>query len=316
MSQTPAIEVEHLAHSYGGRLALDDVCFTVAAGEIFGLLGPNGGGKTTLFRVLTTLLFPTAGRARIFGEDTVRNPLAVRHQIGVVFQSPSLDGKLSVEENLRHQGHLYGLRGTRLRGRIEKMLAQVGLSERASERVEKLSGGLRRRLEVAKGLLHQPKLLLLDEPTTGLDAGARRDLRHYLRRLRDESGVTVCLTTHFMDEADTCDRLGILDQGRLVALDSPDSLKKKIGGDVIVLETASPERLRDQIQQRFGGHPSVFDAVVRLEREQGHKFITDLVESFPGLIDSVSLAKPTLEDVFIRVTGHQFWEWDQRFMRD
>ncbi|HKZ52539.1 MAG TPA: ABC transporter ATP-binding protein [Candidatus Acidoferrales bacterium] len=311
MNQPFAIEVESLTHAYGSRRALDDVSFAVAPSEIFGLLGPNGGGKTTLFRVLATLLSPTAGRARIFGEDTTRNPLAVRRQIGVVFQSPSLDGKLTVAENLRHQGHLYGLRGEALGQRMNEMLRRMNLTDRTADRVETLSGGLRRRVEIAKGLLHGPKLLLLDEPSSGLDAGARRDLRLYLRQLRDDSGVTVCLTTHFMGEADSCDRLGILDRGRLVALDSPDSLKKKIGGDVIVLETAAPERLREQIQQRFGGEASVLDGMVRLERQQGHRFITDLVESFPGQIDGVSLAKPTLEDVFIHETGHRFWEENQ-----
>jgi ABC-2 type transport system ATP-binding protein len=311
MNQLPAVEVESLTHNYGSRRALDNVNFTVAPGEIFGLLGPNGGGKTTLFRVLATLLLPTAGRARIFGEDTARNPLAVRRQIGVVFQSPSLDGKLTVAENLRHQGHLYGLYGDSLRQRIKELLRRMNLSDRTRDRVETLSGGLRRRVEIAKGLLHRPRLLLLDEPSSGLDAGARRDLRLYLRQLRDDSGVTICLTTHFLDEADSGDRLGILDRGRLVALDSPDSLKKKIGGDVIVLETAAPERLREQIQQRFGGEATVLDGMVRLERQQGHRFITDLVESFPGQIDGVSLAKPTLEDVFIHETGHRFWEENQ-----
>jgi len=311
MNQPPALEVAHLTHAYGARVALDDVSFAVAPGELFGLLGPNGGGKTTLFRVLATLLSPTAGQARIFGEYTSRNPRAVRRQIGVVFQSPSLDSKLTVAENLRHQGHLYGLRGNDLRRRMEEMLSRVSLTDRSGDRVEKLSGGLRRRVEIAKGLLHRPKLLLLDEPSSGLDAGARRDLRLYLRQLREESGVTVCLTTHFMDEADSCDRLGILDRGRLVALGSPESLKKKIGGDVIVLETHAPEELREQIQQRFGGEASVLDGMVRLERPQGHRFITDLVESFPGQIDGVSLAKPTLEDVFIHETGHRFWEENQ-----
>lgn len=312
MNQIPAIEVEHLTHRYGTRTALENVSFVVAPREMFGLLGPNGGGKTTLFRVLATLLTPTVGRAAIFGVDVSRAPLAVRRRIGVVFQSPSLDAKLSVQENLRHQGHLYGLRGKRLSQRIEEMLDCIGLADRRHERVERLSGGLRRRAEIAKGLLHQPSLLLLDEPSSGLDAGARRDLRLYLRQLRDSSDVSVCLTTHLMDEADTCDRLGILDQGRLVALGSPESLKKRIGGDVIVLEALAPDRLCDQIQQRFGGQPSVLDGMVRLERQQGHKFITDLVESFPGQIDGVTVAKPTLEDVFIHETGHHFWEDDRQ----
>lgn len=308
MTANPAIEIEGLTHRYGTRTALEAVSFSVGSGEIFGLLGPNGGGKSTLFRILSTLLTPTGGAARIFGEDVVRAPLAVRRQIGVVFQSPSLDGMLSVEENLRHQGRLYGLRGAMLRARIAELLERLGLSDRKNERVATLSGGLRRRVEIAKGLLHQPPLLLLDEPATGLDTGARRDLRLYLQQLRSESGVTIWLTTHLMDEADGCDRLGILDRGRLVALGSPQDLKQKIGGDVIVLETPEPEQLRDQIRQRFGGDASVLAGRVRLERPQGHKFITDLVESFPGQIEGVTFSRPTLEDVFIHETGHRFWE--------
>ena len=311
MNPPAAIEITSLSHSYDSRPALRDVSFSVAPGEIFGLLGPNGGGKTTLFRILTTLLEPTAGRARVFGCDVVEEPLAVRRRIGVVFQAPGLDRKLTVAENLRHQGHLYGLRGQELQQRAEAMLARLGLAERSGDRVEALSGGLRRRVELAKGLLHRPELLLLDEPSTGLDTGARRDLRLYLRQLRDTDGVTVFLTTHLLDEAEACDRLAILDQGRLVALGSPDALKKKIGGDVLILDAPEPEKLRDAIQARFGGAPAVVGGRVRLERPAAHKFVTDLVEAFPGQIEAVTVAKPTLEDVFIRETGHRFWEDDR-----
>jgi len=306
MSSSPAIIVQGLRHTYGARAALDQVSFEVAAGEMFGLLGPNGGGKTTLFRVLATSLVPTGGEARIFGLDVVERPLAVRRQIGVVFQSPSLDLKLTVTENLRHQGHLYGLRGKGLAKRIGDLLERLGLHDRSSERVEKLSGGLRRRVELAKGLLHRPRLLLLDEPSTGLDAGARRDLRAYLRQLCQQDGVTVFLTTHLMDEAESCDRLGILDRGRLVALDTPDALKQKIGGDVLVLESAAPEQLREQIMARFGGPISVLDTSVRLERPQGHRLLAEIMEAFPGQIRAVTLAQPTLEDVFVHETGHKF----------
>ena len=311
MNPPAAIEITGLSHSYDSRPALRDVSFSVAPGEIFGLLGPNGGGKTTLFRILTTLLEPTAGQARVFGRDVVREPLAVRQRIGVVFQAPSLDRKLTVAENLRHQGHIYGLRGHGLQKRTADMLARLGLEERSAERVEALSGGLRRRVELAKGLLHRPELLLLDEPSTGLDAGARRDLRLYLRHLRDTDGVTVFLTTHLLDEAEACDRLAILDRGRLVALGSPEALKKKIGGDVLLLEAREPEELCRAIQARFGGAPVVLGGRVRLERPAAHKFVTELVEAFPGQIEAVTVAKPTLEDVFIRETGHRFWEDDR-----
>jgi ABC-2 type transport system ATP-binding protein len=308
MSSSPAILLQALRHNYGARAALDNVSFEVSAGEMFGLLGPNGSGKTTLFRVLATLLVPSGGQARIFGLDVVENPLQVRREIGVVFQSTSLDLKLTVAENLWHQGHLYGLRGNDLAQRIDAWLERLGLRDRRHERVESLSGGLRRRVELAKGLLHRPRLLLLDEPSAGLDAGTRRDLRTHLHQLCEKDGVTVFLTTHLMDEAESCDRLGILDRGRLVALGTPGALKSKIGGDVLVLEAEAPEQLRTQIEARFGGPVSVVDDSLRLERPQGHRLLAELMEAFPGQIRGVSLSQPTLEDVFVHETGHRFWD--------
>ena len=304
----PAIEVEGLGFRYGDRPALDGVTFTVPPGGIFGLLGPNGGGKTTLFRVLATLLVPAAGTARVFGLDVVREPHEVRRAIGIVFQASSLDKKLTAAENLWHQGHFYGLRGAPLRERMAQALARVGLSDRAGDRVETLSGGQQRRLELAKGMLHRPALLLLDEPSTGLDPGGRIDLWQHLLHLRDSEAVTILLTTHLLEEAERCDRLGILDQGKLVAEGAPEELKSKIGGDVIVLGTRDPADLARQVTSRFSLEASVVDGTVRIERERGHEFIAQLVEAFPGQIDSVAVSKPTLEDVFIRQTGHRFWE--------
>jgi ABC-2 type transport system ATP-binding protein len=308
----PAVEVDHLSFCYRTaavreRIALDRVTFSIQAGEIFGLLGPNGGGKTTLFRILSTLLRPDSGAARIFGLNVAREPDAVRRSIGVVFQSPSLDRKLTAQENLLHQGRLYGLRGHDLRRRAAGALSRVGLPDRAGDRVETLSGGQQRRIELAKGLLHAPRLLLLDEPTTGLDPGGRRDLWQYLAHLRDASGVTVLVTTHLLEEAERCDRLAILDGGRLVAEGSPEALKKQIGGDVIVLGARDPETLSRQVRDRFAVEASAIDGTVRIERQRGHEFIAQLVEAFPGLIDSVTVHKPTLEDVFIHQTGHRFW---------
>jgi len=301
------ISVQDVVHRYGDRAALNGVSFDVRPAELFGLLGPNGSGKTTLFRILSTLMIPVAGRATIMGFDVARDPNNLRRQIGVVFQAQSIDIKLTAAENLWHQGHLYGLRGASLKSRITEMLGRVGLADRANEKAETFSGGMQRRLELAKGLLHHPSVLLLDEPTTGLDPGARRDLWQYLAILRDEERVTVIVTTHLMEEAERCDRLAILNEGKVVALGTPDDLKHEIGGDVILLDAKNPESLAERIRTRFHLDAQVLHEQVRIERENGHRFITDVVEAFPGEIEAISVSKPTLEDVFIHRTGHRFW---------
>ena len=301
------ISVRDLVHRYDGRAALNGISFEVQSAELFGLLGPNGSGKTTLFRILSTLMVPVGGRALILGHDAAKEPNQLRREIGVVFQAQSIDLKLTAAENLRHQGHLYGLRGAALRSRIQEMLARVGLADRAREKAETFSGGMQRRLELAKGLLHRPSVLLLDEPTTGLDPGARRDLWQYLQILRDQERVTVIVTTHLMEEAERCDRLAILNEGRLVALGTPAELKSEIGGDVILLDTQDADALTPRIRARFHLDAQVLEGKVRLERENGHRFITDVVEAFPGEIQAISVSKPTLEDVFIHRTGHRFW---------
>ena len=292
-----SVEIDGLTHRYGERLALDGVSFSVRKGEVFGLLGPNGGGKTTLFKILSTALRPTSGSARIEGVD-VRDD-AVRRRIGVVFQAPSLDQKLTVAENLLHQGHLYGLRGAALRLRIDEELGRFRLSDRARDRVEKLSGGLQRRVELAKSLLHRPEVLLLDEPSTGLDPGARRDLWDALRSLK---GVTVLLTTHLLEEAERCDRLAILHKGKLVALGAPLDLRGEIGGDVVTIRAKDAEALAAAIREKLGETATVVQGAVRLARERGHDLVGRLVETFPGLVESVTVAKPSLEDVFLTKT--------------
>jgi ABC-2 type transport system ATP-binding protein len=301
------IALRDLVHRYGDRTALNGVSFDVRPAELFGLLGPNGSGKTTMFRILSTLMVPAGGRATILGHDATKEASQLRREIGVVFQAQSIDLKLTAAENLRHQGHLYGLRSSALRTRIAELLQRVGLADRASEKAETFSGGMQRRLELAKGLLHGPRVLLLDEPTTGLDPGARRDLWQYLRTLRDEEHVTVLVTTHLMEEAERCDRLAILNEGKLVALGTPAELKREIGGDVIVLDAAQADALAQKIQARFNVEVRVVGNQVRIEKENGHRFVTDIVEAFPGEVDAVSIAKPSLEDVFIRRTGHRFW---------
>ncbi|MDQ1390228.1 MAG: type transport system ATP-binding protein [Acidobacteriaceae bacterium] len=308
----PVISVENLVHRYESRTALNGVSFDVRPAELFGLLGPNGSGKTTLFRILSTLMIPTAGRATIMGCDAAREPARLRRQIGVVFQAQSIDLKLTAYENLWHQGHLYGLRGTGLKNRIEEILARVGLADRAKELVETFSGGMQRRIELAKGLLHHPGVLLLDEPTTGLDPGARRDLWQYLQMLRDEEQVSVLVTTHLMEEAERCDRLAIMNEGNLVALGTPAELKAEIGGDVVLLDAAHDAGLlAERIRARFHVETTVLENQIRMEREGAHRFVTEVVEAFPGEIEALSVSKPALEDVFIRRTGHRFWSEDK-----
>jgi ABC-2 type transport system ATP-binding protein len=303
-----AVVVDKLCRVYGSRVALNNVTFHVSRGEMFALLGPNGGGKTTLFKILATLLTATSGEVQVFGQNLSQNPHAVRTRLGVVFQHPSLDRKLTVVENLQHHGHLYGLHGRVLHERIADVLDRLGLADRSRELVEILSGGLQRRVELAKGLLHKPELLLLDEPSTGLDPGARRDFNRYLAYLREQEGVTIILTTHIMEEAERCDRVGILHQGQLVALDTPDALKARVGGDVIAIQAPDLEDLQEKLIKRFSCTPILVDGVLRIERPKGHEFVREVVEAFPGEIQSVTFGKPTLEDVFIHQTGHRFWQ--------
>lgn len=307
MPTTAALETSRLAHRYGERTALTGLDLQVFAGEIFALLGPNGGGKTTLFRLLSTLIPIQSGAARVLGYDVARQTADVRRRIGVVFQAPSLDKKLTVVENLHHQGHLYGMSGGALRHRANEMLTRLGLADRRRDLVETLSGGLRRRVELAKGLLHHPRLLLLDEPSTGLDPGARSDLWDYLQQIRRDDGVTVVLTTHLLEEADKADRLAILNAGSLVALDTPDRLRASVGGDTLTIESEQPDELVAAISGRFGMAATVVDGSVRLEQPDGHQWVARLVEAFPGRVQSIKLGKPTLEDVFIARTGHKFW---------
>jgi ABC-2 type transport system ATP-binding protein len=296
------IEVCNLTHRYGDRVALSKISFEVRQGEIFGLLGPNGGGKSTLFRVLATMMAPTEGSAVIAGHDVVREPSAVRRIVGVVFQTQSLDKALTVEENLRAQGHLHELSGAILRDRMASAMARLGLKERRKDLVETLSGGLRRRVEIAKALLHKPRVLLMDEASTGLDPAARRELSRHVEELRTQDGVTILLTTHILEDADRCDRLILLHKGSIVAAGSPGELRARIGGDVVVLDTVDAQPLAEKIEQRFGVRAAALDGQVRVEIENGHRFIAEVVEAFPGAIESVGLHKPSLEDVFVKET--------------
>ncbi len=297
--QSPAalLKISGLSRRFGERLALDDLSFEVRPGEIFGLLGPNGAGKSTAFQILACTLRPDAGRIFFAGSELSLDDPALRRQMGVVFQRSSLDDQLTAKENLLLGARLYALPRALAKARVAEM--------RADEKVEGWSGGMRRRLELARALVHQPKVLLMDEPTQGLDEASFRKFWAHVKALRQARGLTVLLTTHRPEEADQCDRLAILDAGRLVALDSPAALASKMGGDVITIEAEEPEAIARVLLERLELPATVVDGRVQVERREGHALIPRLVETFPsGRLQSVSLRRPTLADVFLKLTGH------------
>ncbi len=313
MESNAIIKIDNLSYRYGAEHhALEGMSFTVQPGEIFGFLGPNGSGKTTLFRILATLLPVQSGRITVGNLDLSQEQARVRAMLGIVFQSPSLDKKLTLAENMTHQGHLYGVHGVELRQRTGELLERFRLSDRADETVENLSGGLQRRVEIAKALIHRPAVLLLDEPSTGLDPGVRRDLWHLLRSLQVERQVTILLTTHLMDEADQCDRLLVLDQGKKITVDTPSVLKGQVKGTVITARTKDPEALRELVRTRLNFPVRVVEGSLRLEWQpessQGTaaEWAGRLLQEFPQEIEAVTLSQPTLEDVFIQLTGRKF----------
>ena len=306
MSGEPVIDVQGLGYQYGTRVALRDISFQIEPGEVFAFLGPNGSGKTTLFRLLSTLVPLQQGSVHVLGNCLAEQAEVIRHHLGIVFQSPSLDRKLTVAENIRCQAALYGLGGAELASRQREVLQQFGLVERINERVETLSGGLKRRVELAKSLIHRPELLLMDEPSTGLDPAARSDLWNYLRQLQNEYELTVVMTTHLLEEGDRADRIGILHQGELVAIDRPDALRGELGGDQITITCKQPQQLANRIEDQFGVKPHLMDGCLRLPQSE-NAGLWDLIKGELGSeIESMTWGKPTLEDVFINKTGHQF----------
>ncbi|MBS0207332.1 MAG: ATP-binding cassette domain-containing protein [Planctomycetes bacterium] len=300
-----AIHACQVVHQYGSRRALVGIDLRIAAGELFALLGPNGSGKTTLFRLISTLLPVQQGSITVAGFDVARQTTQVRQHLGVVFQAPSLDRKLTVRENLTFHGPLVGLTGSRLRQATDAMLERFGVADRAGELVERLSGGLRRRVELAKGLLHRPAVLLLDEPSTGLDPAARADLWQLLVELRERDGTTVVLTTHLLEEANQVDRLAIMDGGNIVALDTPDALRATVGADLITIDAADPARLARDIRQQLGIEAVVVDGQIRVQADGGEQLLPRLIAEFRERLTSITLGRPTLEDVFINRTGHR-----------
>jgi ABC-2 type transport system ATP-binding protein len=300
----PRLAVRDLAFRYGEREVLRRVSFEVAPGEIVGLLGPNGAGKSTLFSILTGLLRPSSGTMSLDGVEVPPGARALRARLGVVFQAPSLDAKLTALENLTLGGLLFGLGRREARERARELLTAADLAERAGDRAGTLSGGMRRRLELARALVHRPAILLLDEPTTGLDAAAFRQTWQAVQALREREGLTVLLTTHQPDEAEECDRLAVLAHGRVVATGAPDALRARVPGDVVTVEADDPVALAREIRDRLGLEARPGAHGVHVERERGHELVPRLVEAFPaGRFRAVSLRRPTLADAFLALTG-------------
>lgn len=301
-----AVTTRQLTHSYGDRLALNRLDLDVKEGEIFALVGPNGGGKSTLFQILSTLLCPTSGSAQVLGIDVVKNPENLRSMIGVVFQVPALDKKLTVWENLLYQGKLYGMGGHGLRERSKTLLEQFGIWDRREDLVATLSGGLQRRVELAKSLLHEPKLLLLDEPTTGLDPLVRSQIWEFLHSLTATLGVTLFFTTHLLEEAEHSSRLALLHEGNLLDQGTPEALKASLGHEIIRLRSEEPERLQQKIEVDLHRKAIRVGQTLYLNTEGGFDLLENLKRFRGELFNSVSIGSPTLEDLFIQRTGQVY----------
>ena len=302
-SNEPAIEVDGLVKTYGQVEAVRGVSFTVARGEVFGFLGPNGAGKSTTINMLCTLARPTAGVARVHGFDVARDRDAVRRHIGLVFQDPTLDGYLTAEQNLRLHADLYGIDAAVVPARMRQMLEMVELWDRRGQSVVTYSGGMRRRLEIARGLMHSPRVLFLDEPTLGLDPQTRSSIWQYIRALQVAEGTTVFMTTHYMEEAEFCDRIAIIDRGEVVVLDTPEALKASVGADRVVLGTTDDDAALAALRDRFGIDATVAEGAVTFHVASGEAFVPRLFAELGVGITSVAVSRPTLDDVFMRYTG-------------
>jgi ABC-2 type transport system ATP-binding protein len=299
----PSIEVRDLRKSYGDIEAVRGVSFEVAAGETFGFLGPNGAGKSTTISMLCTLTEPSSGVARVSGHDVVRERLEVRRRIGLVFQDVTLDEYLTAEENLRFHADLYGVPKDVIAVRLHQVLEMVGLWDRRSGLVRTFSGGMKRRLEIARGLLHSPRVLFLDEPTVGLDPQTRAHIWEYIEQLRRREAVTIFLTTHYMDEAEHCDRIGIIDGGEIVAMGTPEALKAEVGLDRIELRAQDQDQVVGALRDRFGLEPTVIEGAVAIRVANGAEFVPRLFGELGVPVLSVSVSRPTLDDVFMTFTG-------------
>jgi len=298
------VEVEKLSKKFGQFTAADQVSFKVTKGEIFGFLGPNGAGKTTTINMLCTLLRPSSGRALVNGYDILKHRNQVRSSIGLVFQDPTLDEYLTAEQNLRFHAYAYQVPRDIRERRIDELLELVELSDRRKSKVRTYSGGMKRRLELARGLLHRPQVLFLDEPTLGLDPQTRRRIWEYIHTLRQQEKLTIFLTTHYMDEAENCDRIAIVDYGQIVALDTPDKLKDTLGGDLVTLEAEDNEAAALELRERYNLSPEIQNGVVTFCVSQGERFLPGFVRGFRCRLFSIGVRRPTLDDVFLKLTGH------------
>ena len=299
------VDVRLLTRHFGALEAVKSVSFELAAGEIFGFLGPNGAGKTTTINMLCTLLTPTAGEATVNGFDVVGQRSDVRRSIGLVFQQPTLDEYLTAIQNLRFHGYAYGIPAAVRERRMRELLEMVELWDRRDSDVRTYSGGMKRRLEIARGLLHHPRVLFLDEPTLGLDPQTRRRIWQYLLDLRQGEGLTIFMTTHYMDEAEYCDRIAIIDHGSIVGLDTPAALKDRVGGDLITIKAPDGAAAAAEIRTRYGIEPQLADDAIRFHVPQGETFLPEFVRSFGQPLESIGLSRPTLDDVFLTLTGHE-----------
>ncbi len=302
------ITVEELVKKFGDLVAVDHISFNVAPGEIFGFLGPNGAGKTTTINILCTLVRPTAGRATIGGLDVARQQSQVRRLIGMVFQDPSLDERLNGLQNMRFHGMVYGVPGPVREERIEHLMRMMELWDKRHIRVRNYSGGMKRRLELARGLLHHPRVLFLDEPTLGLDPQTRNRMWEYILELRRQEGTSIFLTTHYMDEAERADRIGVIDRGKLIAMDTPERLKRMVARDIVSLKTADDDRAAEEIRLRYNIRARRDGGGLSFDIENGEEFLPVLLREFNIRILGVSMRRPSLDDVFLKLTGREMRE--------
>jgi len=306
----PIIRVENLVKRYGNLTAVDGISFEVEEGTIFGFLGPNGAGKTTTINVLCTLISATSGSAFINGHDCLKEPSKVRQSIGIVFQDTTLDKDLTAYENLMFHAYLYRVKKPEIRGRVHEALNFVGLYDRKDDLVKKFSGGMKRRLEVARGLIHRPRVLFLDEPTLGLDPQSRANLWGVITEMPKKHNVTIFMTTHYMEEAEVCNKIAIIDNGKIIAEGSPEELKKIIGGDVVSLKTKDNNWSRQEIKKMFGIDSEEKDGEIYLTTDKGDSCIPELIRGLGDMVLSVKLQRPTINDVFLKLTGKAIREED------